>query len=180
MVKGLSGRDKDGGVILVDIWRRGGSDKYQLFCGWKPGVGKSTLVKILANAYGQGCRVIIIDPEIEYKDLCANLNGKRIDCGGGSAGRINPLQVRLSPKDEGEGEGERLYPHEMAKKGELAMHFQNLRTFFTLYLKEIDAQEMAVLEVALEELYQQFGIGWDVDPVAVPTTSGRLWRIYVC
>ena len=166
----IVGRDKDGGVILVDIWRRGGDrTNTNFFVVGKPGVGKSTLVKkILANAYGQGCRVIIIDPEIEYKDLCANLNGKRIDCGGGSAGRINPLQVRLSPKDEGEGEGERLYPHEMAKKGELAMHFQNLRTFFTLYLKEIDAQEMAVLEVALEELYQQFGIGWDVDPVAVP------------
>ena len=40
------GRDKDGGVILVDIWRRGGDrTNTNFFVVGKPGVGKSTLVK---------------------------------------------------------------------------------------------------------------------------------------
>ncbi|MCR3922067.1 MAG: DUF87 domain-containing protein [Firmicutes bacterium] len=165
------GRDKDGGVMLVDLWRRGGDrTNSNFFVVGKPGVGKSTVVKkILANAYGQGCRVLVLDPEREYKDLCANLNGKWIDCGGGKEGRINPLQVKQSPKDEEtEEDKERLYQKEVQRKGALAMHFQNLRTFFTMYLKDVDAVEMSMLEVALEELYQSFSIGWDIDPVAVP------------
>ena len=167
----ILGRDKGGGVILVDIWRRGGDrTNSNFFVVGKPGVGKSTVVKkILANAFSQGCRVIIIDPEREYKELCANVNGKWIDCGGGSEGRINPLQAKLSPKDEEtDGEKERLYAKEVQSRGELAMHFQNLRTFFAMYLKDLSTLEFSMLEVVLEELYKSFGIDWDVDPAVVP------------
>lgn len=167
----ILGRDKGGGVILVDIWQRGGDrTNSNFFVVGKPGVGKSTVVKkILANAFSQGSRVIIIDPEAEYKDLCTNLNGKWIDCGGGSEGRINPLQVKQSPRDEeAEDDTERLYPQDVQSNGELAMHFQNLRTFFAMYLKDVDALEISMLEVVLEELYENLGIGWDVDPAAVP------------
>lgn len=167
----ILGRDKGGGVILVDIWRRGGDrTNSNFFVVGKPGVGKSTVVKkILANAFSQGSRVIIIDPEREYKELCDNVNGKWIDCGGGSAGRINPLQVKQSPKDEDlDDDKERLYPKEVQSKGELAMHFQNLRTFFAMYLKDLDTIEMSMLEVVLEELYESFGISWDVNPTTIP------------
>ena len=57
----------------------------------------------------KGTKIFVVDPESEYKDLCYNLNGNWINAVGGSGGRINPLQVRPSPRDdEQEKEVERL------------------------------------------------------------------------
>ena len=44
------------------------------------GVGKSTAIKhILLSEYMKGTRIIVIDPESEYKELCQNLNGDWIN-----------------------------------------------------------------------------------------------------
>ncbi len=56
----------------------------------------------------KGTKILVVDPESEYKDLCHNLGGNWVNAVGGSAGWINPLQVRPSPCEE--GEAERLYP----------------------------------------------------------------------
>ena len=45
-----------------------------------------------------GTKVIIIDPETECKELCYNLGGDWINCGGGEGGMINPLQVKTRTK----------------------------------------------------------------------------------
>lgn len=157
----ILGRDKDGGIILVDIWRRGGD---RTNSNWtvlgKPGVGKSTTVKkLLANEYAQGCKIIVIDPEREYKDLCENVQGDWIDCGGSTGGRINPLQVREAPTGDDEREG--------AGKGAVSAHFQTLRTFFRLYMKDLLDSELAMLEQIVEELYRKQGITWDTDPGSI-------------
>ena len=61
----------------------------------------------------KGTKILVADPESEYKDLCYNLGGDWINAVGGSNGRINPLQVRPSPRDdEQEKEGDRLYRDE--------------------------------------------------------------------
>ncbi len=151
----ILGRDKDGGIILVDIWRRG-NDRTN--SNWtvlgKPGVGKSTTIKkLMANEYAQGSKVIVVDPEREYCDLCQNVRGSWIDCGGSSGGRINPLQVRETPAGDDEDSG----------KGAVAAHFQTLRTFFRLYMKDVSDTELAMLEQVIEELYQKRGITWDTD-----------------
>lgn len=88
----LLGTDESGGIVLLDIWKRDQSrtNSNMIVLG-KPGVGKSTLIKkILRAEYGRGSKIIQIDPEREYKELCENVQGDWIDCGGGSGGRINP------------------------------------------------------------------------------------------
>ena len=88
------------------------------------GVGKSTAIKhILLSEYMKGTRIIVIDPESEYKELCQNLNGDWINAAGGSKGMINPLQVRPSPRDdEDEKEELRLYRDEGYGMNDLALH----------------------------------------------------------
>ncbi len=170
----ILGKDKAGGIILLDTWLRGGD---RTNCNWTilgaPGVGKSTAVKhIFLNEYAQGTRIIIIDPEREYKELCENLGGQWINCGGGSGGRINPLQVKDMPVDDEEEDlKEKLFKDEGMGMGALALHFQTLRTFFKLYLKDMDVLDFATLEEVLEELYANKGITWATDTSKISNTQ---------
>jgi len=161
----LLGTDKDGGILLVDFWLREGSrTNSNVIVIGRPGVGKSTVVKkILTCEYGRGTFVIIIDPEREYRDLCKNLGGDWINCGGGG-GRINPFQIREVPLDE-ENEEDPMFTKEQIALGPLALHFQFLRTFFKLYFgKEITKLDMNYLDLAFEEVYKQKEIFWKTDP----------------
>ncbi|ADL07209.1 VirB4 family type IV secretion system protein [Thermosediminibacter oceani] len=157
------GKDRDGGLVLVDIWKRGGD---RTNSNWtilaKPGAGKSFAAKmLLLREFIQGSRVIIIDPEREYKEMCRLLGGSWVNCAGGE-GRINPLQVRLRPVGEDE-EGDAIF------QSPLALHIQTLRTFFSLYLRDLTDIEKAALEDALVEVYRDAGITWDTDPADIPS-----------
>jgi hypothetical protein len=169
----IMGRDKDGGIVLVDFWKRGG-DRHNsnfLVLG-KPGVGKSFAVKlIIYRDYIQGSKIIMIDPEREYRDLCTGLGGSWVNCAGGK-GRINPLQVRLYPVDEGEagrdGDRRALSP--------LFLHIQFLRAFFNLYLRDLSDMDIAVLEDALIELYDDFcGVTLDAEFDAIRSMPAEKW-----
>jgi hypothetical protein len=171
----IFGKDKAGGIVLIDAWKRGGD---RTNSNWtilgNPGVGKSTAVKhIFLNEYSQGTKIIIIDPEREYKELCENLGGQWINCGGGKGGRINPLQVKVVPiDDEKERDNEvPLYKDEGKGMGPLALHFQTLRTFFKLYMKDLSSDDYADLEESLEELYFSRGIKYDTDVSNIPNTQ---------
>ncbi|GBF35409.1 hypothetical protein DCCM_4536 [Desulfocucumis palustris] len=169
----LLGRDKYGGIVLLDIWRRGGDrPNSSLLVLGKPGVGKSFTVKlILYREYLQGSKIIMIDPEREYRDLCMGLGGSWINCAGGS-GRINPLQVRLYPVDEDEAgkDGDK------RALGPLFLHIQFLRTFFSLYLRDLSDVEKALLEDALVELYAGFcGVTWDTEFEAIRGIPAEKW-----
>jgi len=167
----IFGKDNAGGIVLIDPWLRGGD---RTNSNWTilglPGVGKSTAVKhIILNEYAQGTKIIILDPEREYRDLCKNLDGQWIDCGGGKGGRINPLQVKDVPLDsDDEEESDLLYKDEGHGMGPLALHFQTLRTFFRLYSKDLDSIDMAYLEEILEELYAKHNINWDTVTSKIP------------
>ncbi len=89
------GRDKYGTNILVDFDRRA-EDKTTsniLILG-NSGQGKSYLLKlILTNIRESGKRIICLDPESEYEDLCEALGGCYIDFMSGEY-TINPLEPK--------------------------------------------------------------------------------------
>ena len=159
------GKDNSGGLVVIDPWMRGGdrTNSNMVIMG-VGGVGKSTKIKdIIICEYMRGTKIIIIDPEREYKELCRNLHGDWLNCGGGIKGRLNPLQIRPCPKDDENEEGEKLYSDEGNGMGALALHMKSLEIFFNLYKPSFSEMHMAILKKCLIKLYDKFGITWDTD-----------------
>ena len=152
--------------MIVDTWRRGGDRTNSNFVIMgNSGVGKSTAIKhIILSEFMKGTKILVVDPESEYKDLCFHLNGDWINAVGGSTGMINPLQVRPSPRDdEQEKETDCLYQDEGYGMNDLALHMKNLEIFFNLYIPSITDMQRAVLKKCLIELYKDFDITWETD-----------------
>lgn len=157
-------KDSNGGLVIVDTWARGNdrTNSNMVVMG-VAGVGKSTAIKhILLSEYMKGTKLLIVDPESEYKELCKNLGGDWINAGGGSNGKINPLQIRPAPRDE-EGENDRLYFDQGHGMGDMALHIKNLEIFSDLYLPSLTDMQKALLKQAVIELYHQFHIDWETD-----------------
>lgn len=157
-------KDTDGGIIVLDSWKRGGDRTNSNFVIMgTAGVGKSTVAKhLILNEFMTDTRVIMIDPEREYKELTENLEGDWINVGNGKGGIINPLQIKNVPLDD-ENEEIKVFKDEGKGLGAMALHFQTLRTFFRLLYPELTSIQMALLEETLEELYNKFNIYWDTD-----------------
>lgn len=167
-------QDASGGLVIVEVWRRGGDRTNSNFVVMgNSGVGKSTAIKhILMSEYMKGTKILVVDPESEYKDLCYNLGGDWINAVGGTGGRFNPLQVRPSPRDDdSEKEADRLYRDEGYGMNDLALHMKNLEIFFSLYIPSLTDMQKAVLKKCLVELYQQFHIIWDTDVTELKPTD---------
>lgn len=162
-------------VVILNQWIRS-NDRVNSnwFISGLPGSGKSTAIKKIQTCeYSFGTKIITLDPEEEYVDLAAHpdINGDVIDCAGGSTGRINPLQVRYSPRitEDDLNDGENLndymiYDEEMGIS-DLALHIQNLRVFFKLYFgaENFDAGIKTALEECVIEVYRDFHITWDTE-----------------
>lgn len=158
----MLGRDQAGGIVVIDIWRRGGD---RTNSNWtilgKPGTGKSYTAKmLLLREYAQGAKIIIIDPEREYRQMCRSIGGTWINVAGGQ-GRINPLQIRSLPIDKDEDDEEQSF---FNAQSPLGLHLQILRTFFSLYLRDLTDVERAILEDALIDIYKKKNIDNDTDP----------------
>jgi len=150
------GRDKFGTNILVDFDRRA-EDKTTsniLILG-NSGQGKSYLMKlILTNIREAGKRVLNLDPESEYEDLCNNLNGCYIDLMGGEY-KINPLEPKAWT--DGTEEVDLSAPEAFRKVTRLSQHIAFLKDFFRSYKDFTDAQ-IDTIEIMLSKLYARFGI----------------------
>ncbi len=153
------GKSDSGGIILFDLWKRTDTrTNSSITIMGDSGMGKSTAIKhLIMSETARGTKVIVIDPEGEYKGICCSIytEGKWIDVAGGRGGLINPLQVRPAPRDDDEAE--------FSNVGDLAIHLKFLQTFFSLYLPSLTDKHKAVLEKCLIELYDIFNIGWETD-----------------
>ena len=157
-------KDSSGGLVIIDPWKREEDRTNSNFVIMGvPGVGKSTAIKhIVLSEYMRGTKLIFIDPHREYWELCKNLNGDWINAGGGSRGKINPLQIRTTPKDD-EDETEKLYKDEGYGMGDMALYIKNLEIFFRLYIPSLTDRHIAILKSEIIELYNSFNIFWDTD-----------------
>lgn len=154
------GRDKYGSNVLVDFDRRT-EDKTNsnvLILG-NSGQGKSYLMKLLlCNQREAGKSILVLDPEMEYRDLCENLGGTYIDMMSGEY-MINPLE----PKTWSDGEkGGSDSPEAFRKVTKLSQHISYLKDFFRAYKDFTDA-EIDTLEIMLIKLYARFGIDETTD-----------------
>lgn len=173
------GKTTNNRLVILNMWLRG---KDRINSNWvifgPPGAGKSTTLKdILLLEYAFGTRLIMFDPEEEYVDLVKRpeINGEVINAAGGSKGRINPLQARktavVTEEDLDEGESlENYMVFDVERPSDLALYIQQLRVFFTLYFgkEQFTPGISAILEQALIELYEEYGINMDADVSAIP------------
>jgi|GEM_PF-84317 len=153
-------RMMDGSVMALNLLMRGHdrTNSNMVITG-APGQGKSTALKhLLMTMYMNGVKIIAIDPEREFRDLCRNLNGTWLDVGGGTA-KINPFQIHPVPLDD-EDEENPLYN---ANDNAMALHIHTLDVFFKLYKPDLTDIQRAVLKRALVEVYREKGIAWETD-----------------
>lgn len=150
------GRDKYGTNILVDFDKRA-EDKTTsniLILG-NSGMGKSYLLKtILTNIRESGKKILCLDPEAEYEDLCVDgLGGTYLDCTSGE-NIINPLEPKIWNDTL---EDDKDAPDAFRKRTRLSQHIAFLKDFFRAYKDFTDAQ-IDTIEILLGKLYDQFGI----------------------
>ena len=136
----------------------------------KSGSGKSYATKtLLTNLAADNCKIFILDPENEYKDLTENLGGKFIDVGSSMHGIINPFHVisSLEAAEEEENEEEEFdeygRPIEKKKVAEkvddsFLQHLQFLEQFFRVILEGINADAFEVLNSLIIDVYKERGI----------------------
>lgn len=152
----MLGNDALGGLLFFDLWKRTNkrNNSNAVIVG-KSGSGKSTLIKkLVRGVWCRGSKVIIIDPEREYRDLCENIGGCWIDCGTGISGIINPLEVRKGADDNED---------DKSINNDLSRHFQTFRTFIKYYLQDLSAYELTKIEEILIEVYKDKGIDFNTD-----------------
>lgn len=150
------GRDKFGTNILVDLDRRA-EDKTTssvLILG-NSGQGKSYLLKLLlCNLRESGKKVICLDAEQEYAELCENLGGCYIDFLSGEY-KINPLEPKAWT--DAPEEPDAACPEAFKKVTRLSQHIAFLKDFFRAY-KDFDDVQVDTIEILLTKLYARFGI----------------------
>ena len=150
------GRDKYGTNILVDFDRRA-EDKTTsniLILG-NSGQGKSYLLKlILTNIRESGKRIICLDPESEYEDLCDALGGCYIDFMSGEY-TINPLEPKAWSDSVEDIDANT--PEAFKKVTRLSQHIAFLKDFFRSY-KDFTDSQIDTIEILLSKLYARFGI----------------------
>ena len=144
------GINEKGGIVIFNLWKKDSdrTNSNMVIVG-SSGSGKSVAVKHIAYNEIPNSKILIIDPENEYSYLCRNLGGKIINCNGGEKGGIlNPLQIRIDREEN---------------TNSLALHFQFLRTFFSILYPSLQDMEFSALELLLEELYEKFNITKNTD-----------------
>lgn len=115
------------------------------------GSGKSYTAKVeILRQLMQGTKVIVIDPEREYKQLTHSVNGTYIKLSAKSKEKINPFDFATTVKNG----------------DELAEHTQDLTEIISLMVGGLNADEKAAVDKAILQTYKQFG--WLLNPTYTP------------
>lgn len=104
------------------------------------GAGKSYTTKVeILRQLMQGTKVIVIDPEREYKNLSKYVDGTYIKLSTKSKERINPFDLAST--------------HHTAAN--LAEHIQDLTAVIALMAEELDKREKAAVDKAILKVYSK-------------------------
>ncbi|HSX47553.1 MAG TPA: ATP-binding protein [Patescibacteria group bacterium] len=103
------------------------------------GSGKSYLSKVeIIRQLLYGTKIIVIDPEREYKLLCDSINGSYIKLSSKSKNKINPFDITISNN----------------KKSTIYEHIQDLTEVISLLCDGLSPREKAAVDKALINLYK--------------------------
>jgi type IV secretory pathway VirB4 component len=104
------------------------------------GSGKSYAAKVeILRQLMQGTKVVVIDPEREYKLLSESVSGSYIKLSVKSKQKINPFDLATS----------------YHSPGDLSEHTQDLTEIISLMAEGLNAREKASLDKAILEIYKQ-------------------------
>ena len=151
--------------VFVDFFKRDRErvNSNMMIIG-KSGSGKSYATKtLLTNLAADNCKIFILDPENEYKDLTRNLGGKFIDVGSSLQGIINPFHI-ITSLDASEEELEEVDENgesvikEQSVDDSFTQHLQFLEQFFRVILEGINADAFEVLNSLIIDVYKKKGI----------------------
>lgn len=108
------------------------------------GSGKSYTTKVeILRQLMQGTKVIVIDPEREYKQLAESVKGTYIKLSAKSKEKINPFDFSLNSYNSGDND--------------LSEHIQDLTEIISLLVGGLNAEEKAMLDKAIIQTYKQAG-----------------------
>ena len=107
------------------------------------GSGKSYTAKVeILRQLMQGTKVIVIDPEREYKQLAESVNGSYIKLSAKSKEKINPFDFSLSSFGE---------------ENDLSEHIQDLTEIISLIVGGFSSEEKAIVDKAIIQTYKEHG-----------------------
>lgn len=106
------------------------------------GSGKSYTTKVeILRQLMQGTKVIVIDPEREYKMLTKSVGGTYIKLSAGSKDKINPFDLATT----------------FHKASDLSEHAQDLTEVVSLMAEGLSPREKAAVDKAILKIYKQAG-----------------------
>ena len=158
----LLGVDFSGGVILFNqflykIRKENNRNNANMIILGTSGSGKSTAAKLMLRTHiRNGCQIVIIDPEDEFRELTRTFGGDTIDIGkGGDFGLINPLEVIIDADDEDVKNG--------ISHAVLSRTFQFLKAFMRYYDPSIEEDVLTMFIGVVQDTYRRFGIDFETD-----------------
>ena len=158
----LFGVDFSGGVILFNqflykIRKENNRNNANMIMLGTSGSGKSTAAKLLLRTHiRNGCQIVIIDPEDEFRDITTTYGGDSIDIGkGGEFGLINPLEIVIDADEEEIKQG--------LGYTVLTRTLQFLRAFMRYYDPSIEEDVLVMFSEVVQDTYKRFGIDFNTD-----------------
>ncbi|MDO5408531.1 MAG: ATP-binding protein [Eubacteriales bacterium] len=123
----------------------------------KSGSGKSYATKtILTHLAAEDSKIFILDPENEYLEMAKNFDGKIIDVGSATQGRLNPFHIITNLSDEEEEENQK-------ENTSFHTHLQFLEEFYRQILPGIEPDALEYLNNITNRMYEEKGIDADTD-----------------
>ena len=158
----LLGVDFSGGVILFNqflykIRKENNRNNANMIILGTSGSGKSTAAKLMLRSHiRNGCQIVVIDPEDEFREITNAFGGDTIDIGkGGDFGLINPLEIIVDTDEEEIKQG--------LGYTVLTRTLQFLKAFMKYYDPSITEDVLTMFSEIVQDTYKRFGIDFNTD-----------------
>ena len=158
----LLGVDFSGGIILFNqflykIKKENNRNNANMIILGTSGSGKSTAAKLMLRTHiRNGCQIVIIDPEDEFREMTETYGGDTVDIGkGGEFGLINPLEIVIDADEEEIKQG--------LGYTVLTRTLQFLKAFMKYYDPSIEEDVLTMFSEIVQDTYKRFGIDYNTN-----------------